>query len=520
MSSLGLNFTTVKLPITPTFPYLTCMLVDTCVASKALIKKQSQKASNSRFLHCHTLIEGLYQIWCCRCSEARLNVFLSPQYYHSTKFGEINHLSQYFVKETVNALESLGWAEALVGKRLTESLNLPTQLKASGELLAAFETIGIRWSKVSVPEMSVELRGYDPDTKERFPMKPAMTSRVRTMNANLRKINLHLSTQAICLHVSNDHLGQLNRRMSEPKYRWQGHNAQPQRRPRLLNFNHRLLRRVFSRGSMTLGGRFYGGWWQYIPSEIRPYITINGSPTTEIDFSELHPRLLYINQGLPPPSGDLYDVGLHFGGQPYDASKEPYASQRKLVKEVFNALLNDESGRYRPSRKDLEKAGITFAKLKKLIIKRHPPLKDSIGKGVGLQFQYMDSIIAEKVMLRLLEQGITCLPVHDSFIVPSHHWKELQASMDAAFAEVMSGQVAKRKKPTKFSSDFRMPFLPNGELDRQALFEMHDSAIHNKYVQSRRATMEPSEHASRQIPPPPPTCLYSEETSQRNIEFC
>lgn len=104
----------------------------------------------------------------------------------------------------------------------------------------------------------------------------------------------------------------------------------------------------------------------------------------------------------------------------------------------------------------------------------------------------MDSIIAEKVMLRLLEQGITCLPVHDSFIVPSHHWKELQASMDAAFAEVMFGQVAKRKKPTKFSSDFRMPFLPNGELDRQALFEMHDSAIHNKYVQSRRATMEPS----------------------------
>jgi hypothetical protein len=43
-----------------------------------------------------------------------------------------------------------------------------------------------------------------------------------------------------------------------------------------------------------------------------------------------------------------------------------------------------------------------------------------------------------------LEQGITCLPVQDSFIVPAHHWKELQASMDAAFAEVMSGQVAKR----------------------------------------------------------------------------
>jgi hypothetical protein len=253
---------------------------------------------------------------------------------------------------------------------------------------------------------------------------------------------------------------------------------------------------------MELGGRFYGGWWQYIPSENRPYITINGLATTEIDFSELHPRLLYISQGLAPPSGDLYDVGLYIDGQTYDASIEPYKSQRKLVKEVFNALLNDETRRYRPSRKELEKAGITFAKLKKLIIKRHPPLKDAIGKGVGLHFQYMDSVIAEKVMLNLLAQGITCLPVHDSFIVPAHQSKELQTAMDEAFAEEMFGHVAKRKKPTKFRSDFHMTFLPNGELDRQAMFEMHDNAIHNKYVQSRRASMEP---IRTRMPPKNPT---------------
>lgn len=95
-------------------------------------------------------------------------------------------------------------------------------------------------------------------------------------------------------------------------------------------------------------------------------------------------------------------------------------------------------------------------------------------------------------MLRLLEQGITCLPVHDSFIVPAHQWKELQAAMDAAFAEEMFGHVAKRKEPTRFATDFKMSFLPNGEVDRQALFEMHDSAIHNKYVQSRRAALEPT----------------------------
>jgi len=76
MSALGLNFTTINLPAKPTFPDLINKLVDTCVASKALIKKQSQKAVDSSFLHCHTLIEGLYQIWCCMRPKARLNVFL------------------------------------------------------------------------------------------------------------------------------------------------------------------------------------------------------------------------------------------------------------------------------------------------------------------------------------------------------------------------------------------------------------------------------------------------------------
>ena len=58
--------------------------------------------------------------------------------------------------------------------------------------------------------------------------------------------------------------------------------------------------------------------------------------------------------------------------------------------------------------------------------------------------------------------------------------------MDKAFSEIISGSVAKLKPPTKFESDFRMEFLPNGELDRDALYKMHGEALHNKYVQSRR----------------------------------
>lgn len=485
MDTIGLNVTTIRLPAKPQFPKLVEQLIQACHAYRQLKNKPSTKAQADRYLHCHTLIEGLYQTWSCQSPYARLDVFLSSQYYHATEFGKINHLSQYYVEETVAALEQLGWAEVIVGRRVTTTDTLPTQLKAIGSLEKIFEEYSVRWSPLQIPKFGIVLRDYDKTYKEKFKLKVALTSTVRKMNVNVRRINEHLSKQAMCLHVSNQNLKKLIRRMSTPKYRSRWHQTVPEKQGRVLNFNHVCLRRVFSRGSMERGGRFYGGWWQFIPSEFREFITINGLATVEIDFSELHPRLLYMSQNLDPPTGDLYDVGLLIDGKPYDATVEPYKTQRGIVKEVFNALLNDESGSYRLSTKKTKTVGISFGKLKKLILKRHPPLKAVLGNGVGLGFQYIDSQIAEIVMLDLLDKGITCLPVHDSFIVPRHQGQELADAMNKAFAAVMGVNLAKLKPPSKYKSDFHMTFLPNGELDRQAMFKLHEEAIHNHFVRSR-----------------------------------
>jgi len=91
-----------------------------------------------------------------------------------------------------------------------------------------------------------------------------------------------------------------------------------------LIFTHITLRRIFSRGSLKKGGRFYGGWWENIPSKFRPYLTINGFATGEVDFSELHPRLLYLLNNQPVPTGDLYDDGWRSPEFPeYNAKLEP-----------------------------------------------------------------------------------------------------------------------------------------------------------------------------------------------------
>jgi hypothetical protein len=485
MYTLGLNFSTLRLPEKPAFPEQVKILIQACIEVRQLRNKESLRAQEMRHLHCHTLIEGLYQTWCCMSPKARLNVFLSPQFYHATKDEKINHLSFHYVEETVYALESLGWAEVVKGCKLTKTDNLPTQLTASGGLLRVFEKASLLWSPLKPPKETIVLRGYDSTYKERFPVKVRQTSSVRKMAANVRKINEHLRQQAICLHLNNDNLKRLRVRMAEGNYRSKWHQFKPEKHGRLLNFNHVYLRRIFSQESMERGGRFYGGWWQFIPSKSRPFVTINGHATVEVDFSELHPRLLYLGQQLEPPTGDLYDIGLRHEGTPYDPKVEPYASQRKIIKEVFNALLNDETGRYRLSTSKIKQmGGLTFGQLKKLLLKRHPPLQNVLRKGVGLSFQYQDSQIAEKVMLKLLEQNITCLPVHDSFIVARHFGNELIAAMREAFSSLLPGYSAKLKEPTDFDTDFRLIFKGD-RVDMPAMFAMFAEAHHERFVNSR-----------------------------------
>jgi len=57
---------------------------------------------------------------------------------------------------------------------------------------------------------------------------------------------------------------------------------------------------------------------------------------------------------------------------------------------------------------------------------------------------YQDSIIAEKVMILMLERGAVVLPVHDSFIVSNSYDLELEEVMKNVF-EDQYGKNAKLK---------------------------------------------------------------------------
>ncbi|GLQ35352.1 hypothetical protein GCM10007939_16350 [Amylibacter marinus] len=194
-----------------------------------------------------------------------------------------------------------------------------------------------------------------------------------------------------------------------------------------FDFAARTVHRVFNNDDWEQGGRFYGGWWISIPSELRPLILIDGKPTVEVDYSGLHAAMLYAMDGKAIPS-DPYE---------HCYSKWSNKSARKLVKLAFNAMLNaDSTIKISPIdgfREDF--MGMAWQEFLLYVVSCFPEFEHHFGTGIGLRLQFRDSMLAETVMLKFASQGNACLPVHDSSIVHHALLDDLTSAMQEAFED-------------------------------------------------------------------------------------
>ena len=195
------------------------------------------------------------------------------------------------------------------------------------------------------------------------------------------------------------------------------------------------------------GGRFYGPWWQGIPRDLRKHITINGFPVVELDYESIHPTILYLREGIPPKQ-DPYVV------EPYG---EPY---RAVFKKMLNMAINAESST--AAKGALRMAIVEDCKLNRVfhkctfnewlnpaweaMRKFHEPINKYLGSGAGLELQRIDSDIAEYVTLKMKQQGIPVLGVHDSFVVPNVHEHALEAAMVEASKVIVGGVIPCKNK--------------------------------------------------------------------------
>jgi len=215
------------------------------------------------------------------------------------------------------------------------------------------------------------------------------------------------------------------------------------------------LHRVFNNGSFDQGGRFYGGWWQGIPSRYRRYITIDEHATREFDYSNLHAAMLYAREGLALPDDAYALPGIS-------------AEYRKLIKKSFFKLIN--AGPHQAVQAPRGSAlppGWTWAQLQAAIKEKHAPIRTYFNSGAGISLQRLDSEIAELIMIRMMEKETLVLPVHDSFITYHELQSDLHQQMAAAYRETMQSEIGIDADPS-FIEQW------NDEADIGVLFDASD----------------------------------------------
>jgi hypothetical protein len=120
-----------------------------------------------------------------------------------------------------------------------------------------------------------------------------------------------------------------------------------------------------------------------------------------------------------------------------------------LAKVALNAIINVGSGRIsKPDGYDASKIGMEWRDFLQVVEEAHKPIAQFFRVGYGLQLQFLDSQMAEHVMLHFGQIKVACLPVHDSFIMHHGYEDELEQAMQEAFRIVVGGNVPIKAKLT------------------------------------------------------------------------
>ena len=317
-----------------------------------------------------------------------------------------------------------------------------TRFKATQKLAEQFNELKVHPSVLIKPDINIEtvllrdivdgkrvLIDYDDDKD---------TERWRN---NLKKINRCFLRHIIDLRIKDKEVIELQDRLLRED------NKEP------FDLTKKVLVRIFTNKSFVSGGRFYRGWWQNIPSEYRKFITLDSKVTTEFDYSQLNPNMIYDRYNLELGSDDAYDRVLE-------------GKHRDIVKQAFNAMIQASTPLVqKPKKLDLSNLELSWKDLRDAILKKHKAIQHLFFKGIGNRLQFEDSCIAESIMLHFAEMDAPALPVHDSFIM--HHsfgsYGELEEAMRRAYYERFNTDI-KVKKEMVVEQKSNIPINEDGSI--------------------------------------------------------
>ncbi len=402
-----------------------------------------------------------------------MGVHLGNRYY-SEGNGERyhpSHLSYRVVRNATSFLYDNGYLEMPFGKSGWEPKakdRKTTRYRATTKLMALCDEYGVNQFMISVypkePEIIIlrkkKKKGQSSGDMEEYADTP-FTIEARK---NLKKINDFISSHLLNLDITDQQHSELMQRLGR---------RDEKARDSFIDFTKTYLKRIFNNSSFEEGGRLYGGWWQQIPGDQRIFITINSKKTVQLDYSGMHFAIMYADMGMNCPMEDPY------------ALKGYSEHLRKDIKTAFNIIINCSTkqmaiatinGRIKKGKLSSELG--SGEKLLLAFADTHPLIKDKIASGDGIKGQFIDSQVAEKVLLKGLDMDLCILPIHDGFITTAGDQYILERLMDEAFDEVTGYKATNKPETFQLSvlekKGTNNPYFitrSNGSIERDGVIE-------------------------------------------------
>lgn len=194
-----------------------------------------------------------------------------------------------------------------------------------------------------------------------------------------------------------------------------------------------MMYRQFSNQNLREGGRFYSAI-QQMPRQYRKYLTIDGSPTIELDYKSTHPTLIYNSAGFDIPT------------DPYIVGNVP----RNINKLAFNVMINasNKHSAILAIIKELDDNINNYTYYKNIVeglYIKHSVIADYFYTQAYNWLFYKESQIAEYIMKGLIKEREGFIAIHDSFVVRKEAEGVLNNLMYNAW-EKYTGFVAKITK--------------------------------------------------------------------------
>ena len=397
---------------------------------KEILAELGFKGTKKEINHVTVVLLNLYHAYCLDPEKWVMYSRDRNEYDEGTRYNKLFIKYDNMIK-TVDGLLKLEYIEHVKGfhDRRPGGKSFAPRMKATSKLIDLVEkkhSVTFEMIDKYVPDELIVLRDAD-----KVDIDYVDTKIIISMRSLLERYNKLLSETYIDLHFEvadiQDRIDRCNKKINKK-------TGKPREYRLSINLSNKTVKRIFNKSTFNKGGRFYGGWWQNIPSNLRKKIFLNTNYTVEIDYSGLHIYLLYALKGI------------NFA----DLEKEPYIypkdndpdDLRPILKTMLLAAVNSSSPeecikavRYEINM-DMESYPEDIPDLKKLyedFKEWHPDIVDFFNAKKGLDLQNIDSKIANNVVNIFTEKQIPLLVMHDSFICSIEEEQYLQEVMKNQF---------------------------------------------------------------------------------------